>query len=131
MSETSTPRNPSGRDLTCGTRGMLIWWLPTVVLIILAGNDVPYLVVIWPPVLVFMGTMCLLNARRCGRTHCFVTGPFLLLLALASLLYGLGLLSLGRNGWHVLGWILLIGSIVLTYAPDWILGRYRRRASNS
>lgn len=126
--ETKSARTPARRDLACGLRGALIWWLPTVALIVLAGDGVPYLVAVWPPVLLFMGTMCLANARRCGRTHCFATGPFFLLLALVSLLYGLGVVPLGGKGWDGLAWTLLAGSLALTYGADELFGRYRRRA---
>jgi hypothetical protein len=65
-----------------------------------------------------MGVACLLNVRRCGRTHCYFTGPFFLVLAAMGLLYGLGVLPLGARGWSTLSLALVIGSVV-------ILGRYR------
>jgi hypothetical protein len=34
--------------------------------------------VVWIAMLVWMGLACLANARRCGRTHCYYTGPFFL-----------------------------------------------------
>jgi len=46
-----------------------------------------------------MGVACLLNALRCGRTHCYVTGPFFLILAGVALLYRIGILPLGARGW--------------------------------
>jgi len=36
---------------------------------------------------------------RCGRVHCYFTGPFLLAMSGASILYGAGVLPLGANGW--------------------------------
>jgi hypothetical protein len=45
---------------------------------------------------------CLLNARRCARTHCYLTGPFFLILAGIALLYDIGNLSLGATGWSTL-----------------------------
>ena len=57
----------------------------------------------WPIALVWMGTACLANARRCGRTHCYLTGPFFLVMAMAVLLHGYGLVPLGPHGWIWLG----------------------------
>jgi hypothetical protein len=56
--------------------------------------------------------------------HCFFTGPFFLLLAAASLLYGLHLLPIGPNGWEVLGEGALVGAVVLSFAPERIWGPY-------
>src|SRR2546421_2620487 len=51
--------------------------------------------VLWTLSLGFMGTICLLNASRCGRIHCYFTGPFFILGAVTSLGYGIGLLPFG------------------------------------
>jgi len=72
-----------------------------------------------------MGIACIVNALRCGRIHCYVTGPFFFLMALAALFYGLGILHFGGNGWNLLGLIALIGTIALWYLPEMFLGRYR------
>ena len=58
--------------------------------------------VVWTVALATMGVACIVNAVRCGRVHCYLTGPFFLLMALAALSYGLGILHLGGNGWNVL-----------------------------
>jgi hypothetical protein len=46
------------------------WWIPKAV--ILAGLFAPPLArtVMWIIELAWMGTACILNSRRCGRTHC-------------------------------------------------------------
>jgi hypothetical protein len=80
----------------------------------------------WTLSLVVMGGACLINARGCGRMHCYFTGPFFLLLAVASLSYGLRLLPLGPHGWEYLGGILLVGGGLLSFMPEWLWGRYRQ-----
>ena len=82
--------------------------------------------VVWTVALATMGVACVVNAVRCGRVHCYLTGPFFLLMALAALSYGLGILHLGGNGWNVLSLITLVGTIALWCLPEMFLGRYRR-----
>lgn len=114
------------KDWASGWRGLLLWGAPISILLAASWLPERYLVVIWPSVLTFMGVACLANARRCGRVHCYATGPFFLIVAAGALLYGLGVIPLGRNGWNTLGLILLVGSIVLCCGPELLFGRYRR-----
>lgn len=109
-------------DWASGLRGCLIWGIPAALLIM---SPVQYFAIVWPAVLAFMGVACLLNARRCGRVHCYVTGPFFLLLALVGLLYGLGVVPLGARGWSMLSIALVVGSVVFICVPEWLFGRYR------
>jgi hypothetical protein len=122
-------------DLASGLRLWLIFILP-IIFLSLTGSVrtplmdralVPYLVVIWPVLLIFMGAACLYNARNCGRLHCYITGPFFLLLALVALLYGLGWLPFGSHGWKWLADMLVIGGIALTLVPEWLFGKYIQR----
>jgi hypothetical protein len=102
--------------------------VPIAVLVISANLGGLYAAVAWPAALAFMAGVCLVNARRCGRLHCYFTGPFFLILAAVSLLYGLGILDLGKRGWSRLSLAALIGGVVFTCVPEWLFGRYRRRA---
>jgi hypothetical protein len=78
--------------------------------------------------LAVMGVACLLNARRCGRIHCYFTGPFLIGAAAVALAYGAGVFHVpDRRGWNWLGLIVLIGALVLMTVPEAILGKYRKR----
>ena len=85
---------------------------------------------IWAFSMGVMAAACLVNALRCGRVHCYFTGPFFILTALASLGYGLGALSLGADGWNIIGTITLVGAVVLTWLPEAALGKYRVRGTN-
>ena len=82
--------------------------------------------VVWTVALATMGVACIVNALRCGRVHCYLTGPFFLLMALIALSYGLGILHLGGNGWNLLGLMTLIGAIALWCLPEMFLGKYRQ-----
>lgn len=120
---------PERRDLACGGMSILIWIVPAVILGISANVGGPYRLILWPVLLAFMGGACLVNAKRCGRLHCFITGPFFLLLAGLSLLYGLGFVPLGPHGWQWLVNTLFIGGCALTFLPEWLFGKYIRRSA--
>ena len=121
VAEGSSAKAPR-TDWASGLRGCLTWGSPAAVLIM---SPVQYFVIVWPAALAFMGLACLLNARRCGRVHCYVTGPFFLLLAVVGLLYGLGVVPLGARGWSMLSIALVVGSVVFVCVPEWLFGRYR------
>ena len=106
----------------------LLWLLPTAV-ILLTGQfaDIRWVITAgWTGSLLVMGTACLVNARGCGRMHCYFTGPFFLIMAAVSLLYGLQVLPFGARGWTYIGAVLLVGSVALCVLPERLWGRYRR-----
>jgi hypothetical protein len=70
------------------------------------------------------GTACLINAFRCGRVHCYFTGPFYLLMAVLSLLYGIGVLQFGQFGWAWIGGTVVIVGPILSRVPEQIYGKY-------
>ena len=78
-----------------------------------------------------MGAACLANAVRCGRVHCYTTGPFFLVMAVVTLLYGLGVVPLGGNGWSLISLAILIGAIVLCCLPELFFGKYRRGSARN
>ena len=127
---------------TCESRDILssrwlvftLYWLPAIA--ILAVGPLPisngWRAVVWAVALAILGMACIVNALRCGRVHCYITGPFFLLMAPAALVYGLGILHFGGNGWNLLGLIGLIGTIACWYVPEMFLGKYRKgRAGDS
>lgn len=122
------------RDLAgrLGTLG-LIWGLPIALMVLtllLAGGGC-LVASVWTVSLSVMGAACLINARGCGRVHCYFTGPFFLAMAAASLAYGLHRVPLGPHGWNELGAITLVGGCMLCCVPEWLLGRYRTRRADS
>ena len=83
--------------------------------------------VVWVAALTTMGIGCLVNALRCGRVHCYATGPFFLLVAAVTILYGFGIVRLGARGWNTIAIVTLVGGIALYYLPEVFFGSYRRR----
>jgi hypothetical protein len=82
---------------------------------------------VWTASLMVMGGACIANALRCGRVHCYVTGPFLLAMAAVALLVGLGVIHGSQDLWNVLGLIVLIGMILTYWLPERLCGKYRQR----
>jgi len=86
---------------------------------------------VWTAALSIMGAACLANAVRCGRVHCYITGPFFLVMAVVTLLYGLGVLPLGGNAWNAIGLTVLIGAIAFCCVAEMLFGKYRRDRGKS
>src|SRR5712692_8410925 len=103
---------------------LLAWWLPQAA--ILAGLLVPVPVrsVIWIIALIWMGTACILNARRCNRTHCRYTGPYYLVMIVPVIALGTGLVTVGILGWVCLGVIILGGSGLIWWATERAWGKF-------
>jgi hypothetical protein len=106
---------------------VLIFWLPILAIAVTGYIDVGTSVrtAVWTASCLIMAVASLLNAMRCGRLQCYLTGPFFLVGAIASLLHGLGIVPLGEMGWGIIGYTLLAGVVLLTYLPEHFLGRYR------
>jgi hypothetical protein len=102
----------------------LAWGLPTVALVVTVFAPPPLRTLAWVLSLLWMGAACLANARRCGRTHCHLTGPFFLLMAAVTLSHGIGLLPLGPDGWIWLAAVLVGGTALLWGVSETLLGRY-------
>lgn len=125
-----TSKTPRAADWACKpTSAFLAWWLPIALGIssnllpsALKARGVPTLV--WAIAFAWMGAACLLNARRCHRVHCYISGPILLVSALVLGLIGLGIVSVSQNGLNLVAWA-TFGLVVLSYIPELILGRYR------
>ena len=80
--------------------------------------------IVWPAALIWMGGTCLVNARRCRRTHCRFTGPFYLLMAVLVIAFAAGLLPIGDHGWAILGTTTVVGTAVLWWGSERIWGLF-------
>jgi hypothetical protein len=78
---------------------------------------------VWALVFAWMATGCLLNARRCRRVHCFISGPVLLLGAIFATLAVFGVAEPGASMFsNIINGILLLA--LLSFAPELIWRRY-------
>ena len=103
---------------------LLAWWIPQGT--ILAGLFAPVLgrTAIWTVALIWMGTACILNAKRCGRTHCRFTGPYYLAMIVPVLALGLGVTSVGLYAWAVLGVVIILGGKIIWWATERAWGKF-------
>ena len=77
---------------------LVAWWIPQSAIIV--SLFVPPLLrtVIWSVALIWMGTACILNATRCGRTHCRYTGPYYLAMVVPTFVLGFDAVAIGIYG---------------------------------
>ncbi len=119
MSAWTCERGCRETDLVGSRLGWLVWGLPSALFLvgIALGAARPWL---WIPSLAVAGSACVANASRCGRLHCFVTGPLFLLGALATLLDASGLVMID---WR---WILVAVAVgtAAGYGLEWVRGKY-------
>lgn len=123
------PTTGKSRDILASPwLAFALFWLPAIAIGVTAssGFSSGRRTAIWTAALTVMGIACIANAARCGRVHCYLTGPFFLLMALVSLLYGLGRLPLGKRGWNWIGLAILIGAVTLCCLPETVWGKYRQ-----
>ncbi len=110
----------------------IAWHIPEIALIVAIFLDPIARTIVWTVSLLWMGGACALNARRCGRRHCFLTGPFFIFMGVAVALHGSGILSLGPHGWYWLGAVILVGGYgVLWLLPERIWGEYVTKPTES
>jgi hypothetical protein len=112
-------------DWVGGTRTKLVaWCLPQAALVAGLLVAVPARTVIWIVALAWMGVACILNARRCGRTHCRFTGPYYLVMIVPVFALGLCVVPAGLSGWLVLGAFIILGSKALWWATERAWGKF-------
>jgi len=102
----------------------LAWWLPQGAIVTSLIAPVSVRAPIWIIALIWMGTACLLNSRRCGRTHCRYTGPYYLAMIAPVLVLGSGVGAVGFYGWLVLGVLILAGSKIIWWATERAWGKF-------
>jgi hypothetical protein len=91
----------------------LAWGLPTALLVLGIFLPAPIRTAVWVGSLIWMGAACIANAARCGRTHCYLTGPFFLAMAAVTVAHAAGVISVGSQGWLWIGAAVTVGTVVL------------------
>lgn len=94
------------------------WWLGYLT------DNTLVIALVWAGGLMVMGLGCVSNARRCGRVHCHFTGPYMLLFAIAFLIYGS---DIYRPAWVNLSQLAnaaLWGAGLIWIVTELIFGKY-------
>jgi len=103
---------------------LLAWWIPQAAIVAGLFVPAPGRTVIWIVALTWMGTACILNARRCGRTHCRYTGPYYLAMIAPVLVLASGVMSVDSYGWLILAVFILAGSKIIWWATERAWGEF-------
>jgi hypothetical protein len=110
-------------DLVMSWKAVLLWGLPVAALIVGSYWQKGRLL-LWIPAFLVMGVACLANAARCGRVHCYITGPLSLFAIVYVVLAKFHLVPMDAG--YFLDSILAVS--ILAFPVEIPLGRYRRRA---
>lgn len=94
------------------------WWSGYI------GGNTLIISLVWAGGLTVMGLGCVSNARRCGRVHCYFTGPYMLLFAIAFLIYGSGLYRPAWVNISQLANVALWGTCLLWVVTELIFGKF-------
>jgi len=103
---------------------LLARWIPQAAIVAGLFVPAPGRTVIWIVALTWMGTACILNARRCGRTHCRYTGPYYLAMIAPVLVLASGVMSVDSYGWLILAVFILAGSKIIWWATERAWGEF-------
>jgi hypothetical protein len=105
---------------------IILWWgLPVGVGITANLLHLPFRVAVGVCAVSFawMATGCLLNAQRCHRVHCYISGPVLLLGAVFAGLVASGVANLGPQLFgNAVSAILVLA--LLSFVPEMVWKRY-------
>jgi hypothetical protein len=116
----------TSRDWLGSTRAnLLAWWIPQVAIFGSLFVPVRARAVTWIIALIWMGVACILNAQRCGRTHCRYTGPYYLVMIVPVLAIGAGIVSAGFYEWVALGVLIIAGSKLIWWTTERAWGKFR------
>lgn len=76
-------------DFAASTQTFLFFWgIPIAAMVLASFLAPPASILVRASALFWAGAACAVNAYRCGRLHCYITGPLFLLAGLAILLAG-------------------------------------------
>ena len=104
----------------------LLWWCLPLTLafaINLFALPQPVTALVWALAFAWMGMGCLLNARRCHRLHCYISGPAFFLGAIVIGLLGSGVLALGQHAINnAVGFTL--AAALLSFVPEIVWRKY-------
>jgi hypothetical protein len=103
--------------------GALAWWVPHGVLLAALFVEPRIRTGAWIIALAWMGAACILNARRCGRTHCRFTGPFYLAMIIPVVALAVAFAA-GFYAWLALAALIILGGVIIWWATEQAWGKF-------
>ena len=105
---------------------IILWWCLPIAIGVSTGPlglSARSAAIVWAASFIWMATGCILNAVRCHRLHCYISGPVFLLGAFAA-----GLLAASRVdfGPHALNNAVSVTFVLalLSFVPEFVWKRY-------
>ncbi len=123
LEERSAPEGPAG-DITRGWgRLFLVYGVPWIAMQLVGNLSNSTLAVAgtWAAGFAVMGTACVVNALRCGRVHCWFSGPWFLLAAAVTVLRYVEVVEIA---WSTIVNAGLAGALLLFFVSENIWGKY-------
>lgn len=122
----SMPRIAPRKDLARQPLSIILWWgLPITVGAFAGLLHFPFRAgaAVCAASFAWMATGCLLNARRCHRVHCYISGPVLLLGAIFAGLVASGVAEVSpRTFSNAVSGTLVVA--LLSFIPEIVWRRY-------
>lgn len=104
---------------------LLWWWLPAGLAVLAEATRLSLheLAAVWSAAFVWMAVGCFLNAYRCHRLHCYISGPAFLAGAIAAGLLASGALA---NGPNTLNFIAAgtFAMVCVSFLPEFVWRKY-------
>jgi hypothetical protein len=100
------------------------WWIPKAAIV--AALFIPPLprTAVWMIALIWLGTGCILNSKRCGRTHCRYTGPYYLAMIAPVLMLASSAIYADFYAWLSLVALIVGGSMFIWWAAERAWGKF-------
>lgn len=113
---------------------MIMWGLPVLLLVSVSFLEeflpAAPIILIMAGTYAWMGLGCIINALRCGRLHCYISGPAMLIGGTLILLVGFNVLDLGSiQVMHISYTTIVV--VALSFLPELFAGSYGQRYRNT
>jgi hypothetical protein len=118
--------NQEQKDLVRRRVSFAFWWgLPIAIGLAADFLHLPFRIgaALCAVLFLWMATGCLLNAMRCHRLHCYISGPVFLLGALFATGVALGIVAVSAHTFgNVVGATLILA--LLSFVPEFVWKKY-------
>ena len=120
------------RDILGSTGKILLFYGVPFIILQIAGNFGGFTVATAVPATAFfvMSIVCIINAWRSRRVHCFFLGPWFIVAGTATALYSLRLIDFGSGSWSLIVNTGLGGAVLIYMGTERLWGKYFKRGTD-